>query len=232
MPHPTNISGVAEHKAGIRPQIAVVSANTLAAKGLSALIESALPVAEVRIFHNFLDLSEETSDKYYHYFVTPEVLLQNPSFFTARMKRTIVVVVGHMHTQIPKCFKTIDATQCEKDLVRSFLYMVQQAHGGGRLMPKQVRSGANGIMENDMLTPREKDVLREIVSGHINKEIADRLNIGRTSVVSHRRNIMEKLHARSVSALTIYAVMHVIVRIDEILFFPFCSFRKSARRLC
>ena len=152
MPHPTNISGVAEHKAGIRPQIAVVSANTLAAKGLSALIESALPVAEVRIFHNFLDLSEETSDKFYHYFVTPEVLLQNPSFFTARMKRTIVVVVGHMHTQIPKCFKTIDATQCEKDLVRSFLYMVQQAHGGGRLMPKQVRSGANGIMENDMLT--------------------------------------------------------------------------------
>ena len=214
MPHPTNISGVAEHKAGIRPQIAVVSANTLAAKGLSALIESALPVAEVRIFHNFLDLSEETSDKFYHYFVTPEVLLQNPSFFTARMKRTIVVVVGHMHTQIPKCFKTIDATQCEKDLVRSFLYMVQQAHG--RLMPKQVRSGANGIMENDMLTPREKDVLREIVSGHINKEIADRLNIGLTTVVSHRRNIMEKLHARSVSALTIYAVMHGIVRIDEI----------------
>ena len=212
MPHPTNISGVAEHKAGIRPQIAVVSANTLAAKGLSALIESALPVAEVRIFHNFLDLSEETSDKFYHYFVTPEVLLQNPSFFTARMKRTIVVVVGHMHTQIPKCFKTIDATQCEKDLVRSFLYMVQQAHGGGRLM----RSGANGIMENDMLTPREKDVLREIVSGHINKEIADRLNIGLTTVVSHRRNIMEKLHARSVSALTIYAVMHGIVRIDEI----------------
>lgn len=216
MPHPTNISGVAEHKAGIRPQIAVVSANTLAAKGLSALIESALPVAEVRIFHNFLDLSEETSDKYYHYFVTPEVLLQNPSFFTARMKRTIVVVVGHMHTQIPKCFKTIDATQCEKDLVRSFLYMVQQAHGGGRLMPKQVRSGANGIMGNDMLTPREKDVLREIVSGHINKEIADRLNIGLTTVVSHRRNIMEKLNARSVSALTIYAVMHGIVRIDEI----------------
>ena len=215
MPHPTNISGVAEHKAGIHPQIAVVSANTLAVKGLSALIESALPVAEVRIFHNFLDLSEETSDKFYHYFVTPEVLLQNPSFFTARMKRTIVVVVGHMHTQIPKCFKTIGATQCEKDLVRSFLYMVQQAHGGGRLMPKQVRSGANGIMGNDMLTPREKDVLREIVSGHINKEIADRLNIGLTTVVSHRRNIMEKLHARSVSALTIYAVMHGIVRMDE-----------------
>ena len=55
-----------------------------------------------------------------------------------------------------------------------------------------------------------------IVLGHINKEIADRLCIGLSTVITHRKNIMEKLHIRSVSALTIYAVTHGYVNIDDI----------------
>lgn len=39
----------------------------------------------------------------------------------------------------------------------------------------------------------------------MNKEIADRLQIGLTTVISHRRNIMEKLGIRSVAGLAIYA---------------------------
>ena len=50
----------------------------------------------------------------------------------------------------------------------------------------------------------------------LNKEIADRLNIGLTTVISHRKNIMTKLGLRSVSALTIYAVMHGYINIDQI----------------
>ena len=55
-----------------------------------------------------------------------------------------------------------------------------------------------------------------IVRGYINKEIADRLNIGLTTVISHRKNIMEKLGLKSVSALTIYAVMNGYVDVDKI----------------
>lgn len=55
-----------------------------------------------------------------------------------------------------------------------------------------------------------------IVQGFINKEIADKLNIGLATVVTHRRNIMDKLGVKSVSALTIYAVMHGYVDINSI----------------
>ena len=55
-----------------------------------------------------------------------------------------------------------------------------------------------------------------IVQGFINKEIADRLNIGLTTVVTHRKNVMEKLGIKSVSALTIYAVTHGYVDINSI----------------
>ena len=55
-----------------------------------------------------------------------------------------------------------------------------------------------------------------IVQGFINKEIANKLNIGLATVVTHRRNIMDKLGVKSVSALTIYAVMHGYVDINSI----------------
>jgi DNA-binding CsgD family transcriptional regulator len=66
------------------------------------------------------------------------------------------------------------------------------------------------------ISQREAEVLSLVVKGYINKEIADRLNISLATVVTHRKNITEKLGLKSVSALTIYAVTHGIVRVDEI----------------
>ena len=72
------------------------------------------------------------------------------------------------------------------------------------------------VDEEARLTDREIEVMALIVQGYINKEIADRLNIGLTTVITHRKNIMEKLGMKSVSALTIYAVMHGYVDINKI----------------
>lgn len=50
----------------------------------------------------------------------------------------------------------------------------------------------------------------------LNKEIADRLGISLTTVISHRKNLTEKLNIRSVSGLTIYAVMNGYIEADRI----------------
>ena len=56
------------------------------------------------------------------------------------------------------------------------------------------------------LTQREIDVLRLVVAGLLNKQIAQRLDVALTTVISHRRNIMQKLGVQSVAALVICAV--------------------------
>ena len=66
------------------------------------------------------------------------------------------------------------------------------------------------------LSPREIEVLVLLTKGCINKEIAERLNISLTTVISHRKNITEKLGIKSVSALAIYAVMHGYVEADRV----------------
>lgn len=52
------------------------------------------------------------------------------------------------------------------------------------------------------LTPRERDVLRGIVQGLTNKEIAARLKISSRTVESHRESLMQKLDVKHVAALT------------------------------
>lgn len=62
-----------------------------------------------------------------------------------------------------------------------------------------------------LLSQREIDVLRLVVSGHINKEIADVLNISINTVLTHRKNITTKLGIKSVSGLSFYAMMNGII---------------------
>lgn len=58
------------------------------------------------------------------------------------------------------------------------------------------------------LTPREQDVLRLIVEGHPDREIAEALFISPRTVTSHVTNILNKLGVNSRSAAAAYAVRH------------------------
>ena len=51
------------------------------------------------------------------------------------------------------------------------------------------------------LTPRERDVLREVIAGHLNKQIAADLSISEATVKQHRGQVMDKLEVRSVADL-------------------------------
>ena len=78
-------------------------------------------------------------------------------------------------------------------------------------------SKSKAIMtENGDLTQREKDVIRQIALGLSNKEMADKLNISIHTVISHRKNITEKLNIKSISGLTVYAIMNNLLDITDI----------------
>lgn len=56
------------------------------------------------------------------------------------------------------------------------------------------------------LTSREEEILRLIVNGYLNKEIAQKLNISHNTVLTHRKNIIAKTGIKTVSGLTFYAI--------------------------
>lgn len=69
-------------------------------------------------------------------------------------------------------------------------------------------------LSQEKLSDREIDVLRNLVTGMSNKEIADKLNISINTVITHRKNITHKTGIKSVSGLTIFAVVQNIISLD------------------
>ncbi|MDR1895356.1 MAG: LuxR C-terminal-related transcriptional regulator [Prevotellaceae bacterium] len=68
----------------------------------------------------------------------------------------------------------------------------------------------------EKLTDREKDVLKLLLKGMSNKEVADKLVISPHTVITHRKNIIEKTGIRSLSGLAVYAILNNITDMDEI----------------
>ena len=66
------------------------------------------------------------------------------------------------------------------------------------------------------LSAREVEVAVLLSKGFINKEIADRMDIKESTVISHRKNIMEKLKARSLADIIVYSVMNGLVDASEL----------------
>jgi len=76
------------------------------------------------------------------------------------------------------------------------------ARGGAPMSPKIARAVINefhskSIEDNYLLTPREKEIIRELEKGHTYKDLGEKLCISPHTIHTHIKNIYEKLHATS-----------------------------------
>lgn len=194
------------------PSIAIIDPNTLAVLGLTHLLKSVMPMIDIDTYCSFAELEANHPERYFHYFVDMRIVLSHMSFFSELRHKTIVLSSSVDNVGSPLgSFHTICTNQPEKMLLRSLLMLEQHAHAHGRNLPP-MPSSCNAAT----LTQRETEVLTLVVKGYINKQIADKLNLSLPTIISHRKNMMDKLNIHSVSALTVYAVMNGYVDVNEI----------------
>ena len=81
----------------------------------------------------------------------------------------------------------------------------------------QIAQSDKGERLDDVeLSKREIDVLVAVAKGMMNKEIADQMNISIHTVISHRKNITRKTGIKSVSGLTVYALLNNLIDENEV----------------
>ncbi len=197
-----------------KPEIAIVDPNTLTCIGLKSILEELLPMATIRTFRTFAELTDDTPDMYAHYFVSAQMYLEHNAFFLPRKRKIIVLASGSQPVQLSGV-PVLNVYLPEEALVKDILRMHQHAHQDGHREGRSDPPHPTYSPERE-LSAREIEVLVLIAKGLINKEIADKLNISLTTVITHRKNITEKLGIKSVSGLTIYAVMNGYVEADRI----------------
>lgn len=185
--------------------IAILDSNVLTGLGLWHILKDMIPVAEITVLQKFESLEQYEEDFFAHYFVSSRIYFEHTQFFRDKPRKSIVLVNGDM--SIAKV-TTINVCQSESGLVRDLLSIYSYGHGSDALLqhPKN----------ENMLSSREIEVAVLLSKGMINKEVADKLNISMTTVVSHRKNIMEKLQARSLADIIIYLVMNGLVDVGEL----------------
>ena len=196
------------------PEIAIIEANTLACLGLKGILEEIIPTETIRTFRSFAELVDDTPDMYAHYFVSASIYMEHTAFFQPRKRKTIVLAGGSPQFQLADV-TVLNVFEAEKELVRHILKLHAHAHHDGYPVEGGVPVAPHRV-SREILSVREIEVLVLIAQGLINKEIADRLGISLTTVISHRKNITEKLGIKSVSGLTIYAVMNGYIEVDRI----------------
>lgn len=199
----------------MQPEIAIIDNNTLSCMGLKSILERIIPVAIIRMFSSFEQLIDDTPDYYFHYFVSAQIYFEHTPFFAPRKHKAIILASGISPQLKISGLHVLNICQPEEALIKEILLLNRSAHERGYSIKGSSLSPAISQPIND-LTPREREVLVLLVQGFINKEIADRLHISLTTVISHRKNITEKLGIKSISGLTIYAVMNGFIEADRI----------------
>ena len=67
----------------------------------------------------------------------------------------------------------------------------------------------------ELLTERERQILKLLAQGACTKRIADRLHLSVKTVGTHRSHIMEKLDIHSIAGLTKFAVREGLISLDD-----------------
>ena len=78
------------------------------------------------------------------------------------------------------------------------------------------KSNKKKASENQSLSKREITILKNITLGLTNQEVAEKLFLSIHTVMTHRKNITKKLGIKTVSGLTVYALLNKIIDIQDI----------------
>ena len=184
-------------------KIAIADPSPIVIAGLSALLRE-LSDCEVVLQSDDMHTVETRLR-----ILRPDVLIINPAmidFSKRRMVRSqyedlpdmhlVALVSSYVESQILKQFHGVIELNDDKQRIKSTLQQVT------------VKQTGDAEMDSSMLSDREKDVLICLAKGQKNNEIAENLHISTHTVITHRKNIVRKTGIKSVSALTVYAILN------------------------
>jgi two-component system response regulator NreC len=137
--------------------------------------------------------------------------------------RVLVLTLYAEDDLVARCLEAGAAGYVLKDVPPDQLvFAVQAVRQGGRylspgplaaLMDSYVQSGGRTRTRYDLLTPREREVLRLLAEGHSVKAVAARLGVGVKTADAHKTRLMGKLDVHDRAELIRYALQNQLIRL-------------------
>ena len=136
------------------------------------------------------------------------------NYFVENRKAKIIVFAEHAgDAEISKALKKGALGYVCKDVEPlDLINAIRTVNAGKRYIPADVAAILSESYGREELTPSESNVLRMIVGGMSNKEIAFALDVSENTVKTHAKNIFEKLGVSDRTSAATTAIKRGLVR--------------------
>ena len=138
------------------------------------------------------------------------------NYFIADPKARIIVLAEHAgDAEITKALKKGAAGYICKDVAPGDLITaIRTVSSGRKYIPDEIAQILSEHLGQEDLTPAEANVLRMIVGGMSNKEIAFTLDVSENTVKTHVKNIFDKIGVSDRTSAATLAIKRGLVRVD------------------
>ena len=192
-------------------KIVIAEPSPIVAAGLLRFFEDLNQIQVVSVVDNIDDLNDKMIAH------NPDMLIVNP-IMLGYTNNNAFKQINHIS---PDCICiALVTTFVDKSLLRYFKEIIELSDNKQKVNNKifNLLNNDDAASQNDSvdLSNRETDVLICVAKGMTNKDISDMLNISVHTVITHRKNIVRKTGIKSVSGLTVYALLNNLVEESEI----------------
>ena len=193
------------------PCFAIIDRNTLSYVALRHVLQDMFNHVDVFAYNSIEEFIRDSNRHFVQFFVSSDILFCNAEEFDTLKSQTTILYTGSAGNIERNGFRILDVSLSEEKIVEQLMHLQSTGKYENKISPTK---SADDVVQR--LSQREKDVLRLIVKGRLNKEIAGELGISMPTAIFHRNNICDKLQTRSVGKLTVMAVLSGLVDINEI----------------
>lgn len=196
-----------------RIKIIVAEKSYLIRKGIVSVINRIEGATVVYEMENLNHVNSVILNHNPHYIViNPNLFPENQTFLNFEIKADLSKKGIAIHSVPPfrngllKKFKLILSVNDSKEILFEKLE---------KLIHSSYSSSQYEMLQKG-LSDREKTILSHVAKGETNKEIAENLHLSAHTVITHRKNITAKLGIKTISGLTVYAILNNLVDVNEL----------------
>ncbi|MBR6749465.1 MAG: response regulator transcription factor [Bacteroidaceae bacterium] len=145
----------------------------------------------------------------------PDIVIVNPAMIDTKKRGEL----DDLAQRLPNvAFAALVYQYIEPDVLRYFKTTIDISDSRERVAVKlrQMLETAEPATESTELSDREKEILVAVAKGMTNKSIAEQYHLSVHTVITHRKNLTRKTGIKSVSGLTVYAILNNLIDIKEV----------------
>lgn len=193
-----------------QPEIAIFIREPLISRGVIYYVRRLYPDAAIDVFTSLPQVKPGKNG--------PQIILLDPTLLTnPKADHLEKLYTDHPESKIIG----LGSKTPDEDLMRFFCAFIPLNATEAKILAllesciNDLDQQGNAPENIELISEREKEVLRGVALGMTNNEISDMLHISSHTVITHRKNISAKLGIKTIAGLAIYAVLNGIISPEE-----------------